>query len=122
MTTSTTEFPDGGTSIPRVHLQRRPFVEQIMIDFPAQIVFIESDRGRSWSGRLLRPSACIDKATNARVTWTPFFNIKEGKDGRFYVTMQGHSAGGRRYTTFRALTEAQKAGIRWAARRFRVIS
>lgn len=91
--------------------------------YPAQIVFVESDRGHRWTGRLLRQSACIDTTRNGRpVTWTPHFDIDEDPDtGRCTVTMNGGSTvHSRRYAHYPSVTAAQKAGIRWAGRRFRV--
>ena len=88
---------------------------------PAQIVFVEADRGSKWTGRLLRPSACVDVESGKPVTWTPRFDIEERANGSVWVTMQGGpSASGRRYAYHPSVTAAQKAGIRWAARRFRV--
>lgn len=94
------------------------------MNYPAQIVFTEDDRGGRWHGRLLRRSACLDtQRYNRPVTWIPIFDIKEGQDGRFHVTMQGGpDKGGRRHTTHKTLTAAQKHGIRWASRRFRIPS
>lgn len=88
---------------------------------PAQIVFTETRLGH-WTGRLLRPSACVDtEGYNRPVTWQPFFNVTEGQGGRFVVTMQGGpSKGGRRYATHKTLDAAQTHGIRWAGRRFRI--
>jgi len=99
--------------------------------YPAQIVFTEVDRvdaPRRWTGRLLRPSACVDvawKGGAARpraVTWTPIFDIVEdARTGRCTVTMNGgNTPSSRRYATYRDVTAAQKAGVRWAGRRFRV--
>jgi hypothetical protein len=94
--------------------------------YPAQIVFTEVDNvlgPRKWTGRLLRRAACVDATRHNRaVTWTPRFDIVEDpKTGRCVVTMNGgptpHS---KRYANYRDVTTAQKAGIRWAARRFRV--
>ncbi len=86
----------------------------------AQIVFVESDAGHRWTGRLLNARACIDSAHGKPVTGRPRFDIVEGANGSFVVTMQGGHRGGRRYTSYPSLTEAQVAGIRWAARRFRI--
>lgn len=93
------------------------------MSYPAQIVFTEDDRGRRWRGRLLRAAACIDTQLHDRpVRWTPRFDIAEGDDGRFYVTMQGGpDPRGRRYATHESLTTAQKHGIRWAGQRFRAL-
>lgn len=90
---------------------------------PAQIVFTESDRGHSWTGRLLRRSACIDTERHGQpVTWTPYFDITEDTDtGRCAVVMNGGSTPhSRRYANYPNVTAAQNAGIRWAGRRFRV--
>jgi hypothetical protein len=97
----------------------------------AQIVFVEDERGGAWRGRLLRPSACVDtQRRNQPVTWQPFFNIKQGADGRYHAVLQGGPSqvtaggaahcGGRRFRSFSTLDEAQQAGIRWAARRFKI--
>lgn len=97
-----------------------------MTTYLAQIVFTEVDNvlgPRKWTGRLLRRAACVDAARYGRaVTWTPRFDITENPEtGRCTVTMNGgptpHS---RRYANYQDVTAAQKAGIRWAARRFRV--
>jgi hypothetical protein len=57
------------------------------------------------------------------VSCTPFWNIRETGRGFFVVTCQGGpSASGRRHRNFESLSEAQAAGIRWAARRFRVVA
>lgn len=94
--------------------------------YPAQIVYTEVDRvlgPRKWTGRLLRRSACVDVARyNREVTWCPHFDIVEDpQTGRCTVTMNGgptpHS---KRYANYRDVTTAQKAGIRWAGRRFRI--
>lgn len=97
--------------------------------YPAQIVFTEVDNvlgPRKWTGRLLRRSACVDatqyKPRQRAVTWIPRFDITENPEtGRCTVTMNGgptpHSL---RYAHYADVTAAQKAGIRWAARRFRV--
>ena len=91
---------------------------------PAQIVFTEGERiegSRRWQGRLLCPSASIDTETGKPVTWTPIFDIEERRDGLCHVTIQGGpDKGGRRYATHPNITAAQKAGTRWAGRRFRI--
>lgn len=88
---------------------------------PAQIVFVEDDRGGRWRGRLLNRVACIDTQHHDRsVGGTSRFDIEEGRDGRFYATMQGRDKGGRRYRRYDTLDAAQKAAIRWAGRRFRI--
>jgi hypothetical protein len=101
------------------------------VTHPAQIVFTEVDRitePRSWTGRLLRRTACVDVAWKGgterprAVTWTPYFDIVEDPaTGRCTVAMNGgptpHST---RYAIYRSVTEAQEAGIRWAGRRFRI--
>jgi hypothetical protein len=88
--------------------------------YPAQIVFLEVALGR-WVGRLLRASSAVDRESGRQVTWTPRYDIEERSDGRYHVTMQGGpDKGGRRYAVHASVTEAQKAGIRWAGRRFRV--
>ena len=92
--------------------------------YPAQIVFFEVENvlgPRRWRGRLLRPSSCIDIETGRPVRCVPIFNIEEDpQTGRCAVTIQGGDRGGRRYTSHPNVTLAQKAGIRWAGRRFRV--
>ena len=95
--------------------------------YPAQIVFTEANSvlgPRKWTGRLLRRSACVDVAGSRprTVTWIPRFDITENPEtGRCVVTMNGgptpHSL---RYANYLDVTAAQKAGIRWAARRFRI--
>lgn len=95
------------------------------MSFPAQIIFTEVERvlgPRRWRGRLLNPLACIDTETKKAVTWTPIFDIVEDeKTRKCVVTMQGGpDKGGRRYANHPDVTAAQKAGIRWAARRFRI--
>ena len=94
--------------------------------YPAQIVFtaVDSVLGpRKWTGRLLRRSACVDGAQyNRQVTWCPRFDITENPEtGRCGVVMNGgptpHSL---RYANYPDVTAAQKAGIRWAGRRFRI--
>ena len=96
--------------------------------YPAQIVFTEVDNvlgPRRWTGRLLRRSACVDVARhNREVTWCPRFDIVENpKTGTCTITMNGgptpHSL---RYANYPDVTAAQKAGIRWASRRFRIPS
>jgi len=90
--------------------------------YPAQIVFIEADRGGYWSGRLLNQRACVDTQKHNRpAAGECFYNIKEGHDGRFYATFQGRDRHGRRYRTFDTLNEAQKHAIRWAGQRFRIL-
>lgn len=97
-----------------------------MTTYPAQIVFTEVDNvlgPRKWTGRLLRRSACVDvERYNREVTWCPRFDIVEDpQTGKCTVTMNGgptpHS---KRYAHYPDVTAAQKAGIRWAARRFRI--
>ncbi len=99
--------------------------------YPAQIVFTEVDRvlgPRKWTGRLLRRSACVDVAWSGgaarprAVTWTPYFDIVEDLGtGRCTVTMNGgNTPSSLRYASYPDVTAAQKAGIRWAGRRFRV--
>ena len=95
------------------------------MNFPAQIVFTEVERvmgPRRWRGRLLNPLACIDTETGKPVTWTPIFDIVENeKTHACTVTMQGGpDKGGRRYANHPDVSTAQRAGIRWAARRFRI--
>lgn len=93
------------------------------MNYPAQIVFFEVENvlgPRRWRGRLLRPSAALDTQTGKLVTGTPFFNIEERADGKCHVVMQGGHKGGRRYALHPNVTAAQKAGIRWASRRFRI--
>jgi hypothetical protein len=63
---------------------------------------------------------CTDVESGKPVTGTPFFNIEERRDGWCHVTMQGGHKSGRRYALHPNITEAQEAGIRWAARRFRI--
>ena len=95
-----------------------------MNTYPAQIVFLQGERidQARWTGRLLRPSACIDVETGKPVTCTPRFDITvEASTGHAQVTMQGgKDKGGRRYASHPNLTAAQEAGIRWAGRRFRI--
>lgn len=87
----------------------------------AQIVFIVDVSGVKWRGRLLRPSVCIDSTTGKPVTWTPRFDIELFRNNFVRVTIQaGASASGRRYASYPTVDDAQKAGIRWAARRFRI--
>lgn len=89
---------------------------------PAQIVFTEHPtRLDCWQGRLLRRDRVIDAAHNPPrpIEGTPRWDIEKGTHS-YSVTMQGGAKGGRRYRTFATLDEAQQAGIRWAARRFRV--
>lgn len=97
---------------------------KVMTTHPAQIVFTEVEDvlgPRRWRGRLLRRSACIDTATGKPVRTTPIFDIvEEVGTGHCTVTMQGGDRGGRRYASHRDVTTAQKAGIRWAGRRFRI--
>jgi hypothetical protein len=91
--------------------------------YPAQIVFIEDDRGGAWYGRLFNLPACLDTGNHGRpVTGTPRFDIIEREDGRYQATMQGGPKGSRRHRTYPTLNAAQKAAIRWAGRRFRVPS
>ncbi len=94
-----------------------------MMTYPAQIVFLVSERldqPLRWKGRLLRGSAAVDRVTGKPVRGTPIFNIEERQNGSCHVVMQGGHRGGRRYATYANVTEAQKAGIRWAGRRFRI--
>ena len=94
--------------------------------YPAQIVFTEVDNvlgPRRWTGRLLRRSACVDGARhNREVTCTPRFDITEDPEtGRCTATLNGgNTPSSLRYAHYRDVTEAQKAGIRWAGRRFRI--
>ena len=99
--------------------------------YPAQIVFTEVDNvtgPRTWTGRLFRQSACVDVGGNGgtthprAVTWCPKFDITEDPDSlRCTVTFNGGTTkSSLRYATYRDVTAAMKAGIRWAARRFRV--
>jgi hypothetical protein len=97
--------------------------------YPAQIVFTEVDNvlgPRKWTGRLLRRSACLDVAHDKDrprgVTWIPYFDIVENTEtGWCTVTMNGgNTPSSLRYAHYRGVTAAQKAGIRWAARRFRI--
>ncbi len=95
------------------------------MNFPAQIVFTEVEQvlgPRRWRGRLLNPLACVDTESGKPVTWTPIFDIVEdAKTGKCVVTMQGGpDRGGRRYANHLSVSEAQRAGIRWASRRFRI--
>jgi hypothetical protein len=97
--------------------------------YPAQIVFIEVDDvtgPRRWQGRLFRQAACVDVAAykhrHRKVTWRPQFDITEDPTTRrCTATLNGgptpHSL---RHATYPDVTTAMKAGIRWAARRFRV--
>lgn len=96
-----------------------------VVTYPAQIVFTESERveePRSWRGRLLRPSACIDVETGHRVLWIPVFDIVENaQTGRCTITVQGGpDKVGRRYLSAASVLGAQRKGIRWAGRRFRI--
>jgi hypothetical protein len=91
------------------------------VSYPAQLVFIESDRGHSWTGKLLTIRGVIDRETGKPIKKQPIFLIEENpKTGRCMVMMQGASSGGRRYAHHPSVSEAQRAGVRWAARRFRV--
>ena len=101
----------------------------IATSYPAQIVFTEVANvlgPRKWNGRLLRPSACLDVAWGEdrarKVTWCPRFDIIEDPNsGRCTVTMNGGSMpSSQRYASYPDVTTAQKAGIRWAGRRFRI--
>lgn len=97
--------------------------------YPAQIVFTEVDDvtgPRKWQGRLFRQSACVDVAAykhrHRKVTWCPKFDVTEDPQSRrCTVTLNGgptpHSL---RHASYPDVTAAMKAGIRWAARRFRV--
>jgi hypothetical protein len=100
--------------------------------YPAQIVFLEVEDvagPRKWVGRLLRRGACVDdvawKGGAARprvVTWTPRFDIVEDPTTRqCTVTMNGGSSpSSLHYARYADVTAAQKAGVRWAGRRFRI--
>lgn len=100
----------------------------MLTNYPAQIVFTESDRGGFWIGRLLNPSGAVDtRGDRNPQDWRPlrgaqpFYTIKEGNDGRFHATFQGASFHGRRYRQFNTLIEAQRHAIRWAGQRFRIL-
>lgn len=91
--------------------------------YPAEIVFVESDRGHRWVGRLLNKAAAVDtQRSNRSVHGSPLFLVEENVEtGRCTVTMQGSYKAGRRYASYKNVTEAQKAGVRWAGRRFRIL-
>jgi len=89
--------------------------------YPAQIVFVESDRGHRWVGRLLRPDLALDTQTGRPVAQgasLPFFRVVENpQTGRCVVTMQGGHRSGRRYRSFPGgqafeITEAGRAAAR----------
>ena len=99
--------------------------------YPAQIVFHEVDDvtgPRKWTGRLLRQSACVDVGGSGGadrprpVTWCPKFDIAEDPTTlRCTVTLNGgNTTSSLRYATYPDVTTAMKAGVRWAARRFRI--
>ncbi|HSX23228.1 MAG TPA: hypothetical protein VLE97_10695 [Gaiellaceae bacterium] len=99
--------------------------------YPAQIVYHEVDDvtgPRRWTGRLLRQSACVDVGSSGGadrprpVTWCPKFDIAEDPASlHCTVTFNGgNTTSSRRYATYTDVTTAMKAGIRWAARRFRI--
>jgi len=53
--------------------------------YPAQIVFVESDRGHRWVGRLLRPDLALDTQTGRPVAQgasLPFFRVVENPQTR----------------------------------------
>jgi hypothetical protein len=87
--------------------------------YPAQIVYQTNERGDRWVGRLLNPKA-IDTQTGARAESEARFVIEERPDGRCTTQSTGGIRGGERYNNYASLREAQIAGIRWAARRFKV--
>lgn len=95
-------------------------------DYPAQIAFVESDRGHRWVGRLLRPDLAVDLQTGrpvAQAASRPLARVEEDPEtGRCVLTLQGGAAGGRRYRSFPSVAEAQVAAVRWAGRRFRIRS
>lgn len=104
-------------------------MQATQISYPAQIVFTEVDDvtgPRRWQGRLFRQSACVDvtayKSRCRKVTWCPKFDITEDPaTRRCTVTLNGgptpHSL---RHAAYPDVNAAMKAGIRWAARRFRI--
>ena len=94
---------------------------------PAQVVFHQSASANVWRGELLNPDRAIDMQDHGRpIRSTPRYTIMEvtaentGRT-RYSVQMQGNAAAGRRYRTFDSLDAAQAHGIKWAARRFRVV-
>lgn len=91
---------------------------------PAELVFREDEEGGRWYGRLLNPRQALDAERDlAPVAGTPRFDVEQcmGAAGPMYrATMQGGDKHSRRYRTYATLPEAQEAGRRWAARRFRI--
>ncbi len=87
---------------------------------PAQLVFIEARRGR-WVGRLLNPEAALDASTGlVRLSGRPSYTITETGSGAYVARMRGGGPASTRYRNFHTLADAQRHGIRWAGRRFRV--
>lgn len=92
---------------------------------PADIVFKEDSRGGSWKGRLLNPDNTIDleqggKRVSERSLPLPFWNIIENEDGSADSTFQGGNKNSRRHVWHKTVSEAQRAAVAWAGRRFRV--
>jgi hypothetical protein len=87
--------------------------------YPAQIIYRANERGDHWTGRLLNPNA-IDTQTGKRASEYACFVIQERPNGSCTTMSTGGFRGGERYRNYASLREAQIAGIRWAARRFKV--
>lgn len=83
----------------------------------AEIVFVESPKGGSWSGRLVNPDA-QDRTNDKRARYVAV--IRETEQGRFETTTQGWHTSSRRYASWDSLNQAQENLSKWARRRFYV--
>lgn len=88
-----------------------------MITTKPSLIFRQESLHR-WSGRLARPSLCVDRRTG-KPAESALFNVTENPaTGRCTVLVQGATAQGRRYVSYPSLDAAQAGGLRWARRRF----
>lgn len=85
----------------------------------AELVWIESARGGSWDGHLLGAREAIDRHTGQSARyWATIRTVTYDGVPTYRLTTRGDHPSSTRYRTFYNLTEAQMAGMRWAARRF----
>ena len=80
-------------------------------------VAIDQEQERSgWAGASKLYG--VDPRFECKITSRQHSLLPEADGHTFQLVVQGAGPGGRRYSTFRTLTAAQEAAIKWAARRF----
>lgn len=83
----------------------------------ASLVF-EQRSLSTWRGRLVHAAQCRDRRLGGSGTIARYDIVENATTGRCMAIVCGGDRRGRRYVEHESLEAAQRAGLRWAARRF----